>query len=243
MKDPKQALKDVISEGVAVDIFKSDQCISLLDEIGTNSEVLNREGFGDLFGNLQGYLSEQVILAITKIFERPSDRYPTRSIPSALKILDEYAEAIPIAEPRILQKRLLELGADKQSLEKKSDSELTRLLVVLLRKAMPSVSADDPSKLSEPMNALRIARDKKIAHHEAVATESMERTTWGKIKPLLEFAKKTVGIIGIAYLSTAYEVDDGEYLLTGDAKRAGRALYRLLKKAKLVEDMRGRTRR
>lgn len=233
MKDPVQALKDIISEGVAVDIFKADQCISLLDEIGTSSDVLNRASFGDLFGNLQGYLTEQVILAITKIFEQPNARYPTRSIPSALKILDENAERIPIAEPRILRKRLLELGADQKSLEKKSDSELTKLLVVLLRTAMPSVSADDPSKLSGPMNALKIARDKKIAHHEAIAAESMARTTWGEINPLLEFSKKAVGVIGTAYLSTAYEVDHGEYLLTGDAKRAGRALNRLFKKANL----------
>jgi hypothetical protein len=33
---------------------------------------------------------------------------------------------------------------------------------------------------------------------------------WGKIEPLvLNSIRKTVGVIGIAHLSTAYEVDDG----------------------------------
>lgn len=82
-------LKDIISKGVAIDIFKAEQAFALLNEIGKRSEVINRENFGHLFGNLQDILVEQIILAVNKIYEHPNRRYPIRSIPVALKILEE----------------------------------------------------------------------------------------------------------------------------------------------------------
>ena len=233
MEDLMNELKDVISNGVAVDIFTVDQCISLLDEIGSHTEVLNSQGFGNLFGSLQGYLTQQIILAITKTFEQPKKKYPIRSIPRALEILERDAEKITITDRQILKKRLLEMGACRQYLKSKTDSELTKLLVSLSRKEMPSVDTDN-TLLSRPMNALKAMRDKQIAHHEVVV-EDMEQITWKEIDSMLTFAKKTVTVIGIAYLSTYYEIDN-KYILMDDAKKASKALNQLFRKAKLIPD-------
>lgn len=62
---------DELITGVSGDIYKADRSISLIDRIGDQADQLNRNGFGDLLGNLQGYLKEHMILAITKVFERP----------------------------------------------------------------------------------------------------------------------------------------------------------------------------
>ena len=66
-------------------------------------------------------------------------------------------------------------------------------------------------KLANTEAALRTARNKQIAHHEEISVEELPRATWGEIPPLLDVAKQSLGIIGSAYFSTAYTVDDGSY--------------------------------
>ena len=99
--------------------FVRNQCSTspeYADQIADQSEQLNNKGFGDLFGNLQGYLREHMILAITKIFERPNDRYPTISLPTAIQLLTENADALVIVEPVILSRDLMKLGVSEDDL-------------------------------------------------------------------------------------------------------------------------------
>jgi hypothetical protein len=238
MIDVTPKLKDIISEGVVVDIYKADQAISIFDEIGKASEVLNRDNFGNLFGSIQGYMTDQLILSLTKIYERPNKNYPTRSIPSALKFLEEHSEYIKIKESWFLDGKLSGLGISESQIRCMTENEKTRVLIKELRKNMPSVDPSNPEKLSKPMEALRDARDKKIAHNESISVEKLAHTTWEEIYPFLKFAKKAVGIIGISYLDIGYEVNDESYLPSSDAKRTGTALRRLFKKSGLVEDYR-----
>ena len=229
MSDYLEELKDIIFEGVALDIFRADQCISMLNAIGTSAKFLNNQGFGDVFGSMQGYLTEHVVLSITKIFEKPT-RYPIRSIPRALDILEKNSEIITITDHQTLINRLSK-WENQISIDNKTDSELTILLVSILRQETPSVHTDTLMK----MNALKTMRDKQIAHHEATAVENIEKVTWDEIDSILRFAKSTVGVIGKVYLELSYESEDGEYHLTGRAKRSGIALNRLFKKANLIE--------
>lgn len=76
-----------------------------------------------------------------------------------------------------------------------------------------------------------------IAHPEAITTVSdLPRTTFDEIKQLVVYAKKFLGIVGIGYLSIAYEDDEGNYLLSSDAKRTTRAMERLLQKAGILSE-------
>lgn len=226
-------LNDVIT-GVSGDIYKADQCISIIDQIADQSERLNYQGFGDLFGSLQGYLREHMILAITNIFERPNDRYPTISLPTAIQLLMENADTLAITEPVILRCDLVKLGVSADYLNGLEQPDITLLVARTLRDTMPNPETTE--KLANTEAALRTARNKRIAHHEAISVEELPAATWGEIPPLLDVAKQSLGIIGSAYLSTAYTVDDGSYPLTGDAERAGRALNRLFREAGLIPD-------
>ena len=115
-----------------------------------------------------------------------------------------------------------------------SQPDLTLLVARTLRDTMPNPETTE--KLANTEAALRTARNKQIAHHEEISVEELPRATWGEIPPLLDVAKQSLGIIGSAYFSTAYTVDDGRYLLTSDAEGAGRALNRLFREAGLIPD-------
>lgn len=65
-----------------------------------------------------------------------------------------------------------------------------------------------------------------MAHNEASITNG---PTWLALNELVEFAKYIVGVLGWAYLSTAYSIN-GNYILTSDAKEPSFAMTRLLNK-------------
>jgi len=84
-------------------------------------------------------------------------------------------------------------------------------------------------ELSSALKKLKKARDKRLAHHKSVDTE-ISTATYSEILHWLEVGKEFLAIMGSAYLSTAYQFDDGSYPLTSDAERAARCLKRMLEK-------------
>ena len=224
-------LKELV-EGVRNDIYRAEQCIAIFDRISDARKPLNDGNFGDLFGSLQGFLVSELTLAMTRTFERPCKKYPNRSLPSAIALIDEQAEELPIAQSELLQRDLGKLGVKKEDMDGLSRPHMNRLAAKTFGRQLPD--PDDNPDLQKTLNALRAMRDKQIAHHERVSAEEMPKTQWGKIPPLLDVPKGVIGIIGHAYLKTAYVERDGAYILTSDAEGASRALRRLLNKAKII---------
>ena len=227
-------LKELV-EGVQNDIYRAEQCIAIIDRISDARKPLNDGNFGDLFGSLQGFLVSELTLAMTRTFERPSKKYPNRSLPSTIALIDEQAEELPIAQRELLQRdlgTLGTLGVKKEDMDGLSCPDMNRLAAKTFGGQFPD--PDDHPDLQETLNDLRIMRDKQIAHHERVSAEEMPKIQWGKIPPLLDVPKRVIGIIGHAYLPTVYVDGDRAYIRTSNAERASRALRRLLKQAKII---------
>lgn len=98
-RDIQVALR-VIVDGVRSDMFKSYEAINLLQMINANAADINASGFGIFFVRLQIILQEQIILLLSKIFEKP-DEFPLKSIPAAVKFIEEnrvvFMEPVPAA--------------------------------------------------------------------------------------------------------------------------------------------------
>ena len=80
----KETLKSYVVEGIVADLFAAEQTYALLKQIGQNANVINQANFGAFFGPLQWILSNDFFLSVARLFEKPSKKYPTRSIPSVL---------------------------------------------------------------------------------------------------------------------------------------------------------------
>ena len=52
MTDPITKLKDLISQGLVMDIFRAEQSLGLLEEMGHRTTAINEHNFGELFGTL-----------------------------------------------------------------------------------------------------------------------------------------------------------------------------------------------
>ncbi|TKB83311.1 MAG: hypothetical protein E8D44_08685 [Nitrospira sp.] len=230
--DFKEQLEDIVSRSLQIDIIEAEEAIALNMSIGSNADAINNATFGAYFGSMQRILSRYAILSVTKLFERASKQYPTRSIPAALKVLSLAKNSLPISQRLIVLEKLAEFGYRKTDLESYVDSQITELIAKEFESRLPQVELPDP--MSRSLDALRTVRDKSIAHHESIDTSIFPKATYGEMQELLSYAKDFVSVIGFGYLNIVYRIN-GDYFLTSDAETSSRCLKRLLRKAEITE--------
>jgi hypothetical protein len=93
-----EKLKDVIESGLVSDIFRMERAYYLYKEIGNNADRLNAweyGNYGDFFGTVQQSLAIEASLAVSRVFDPPSLRFPTRCLRKALDILESDIDCLP----------------------------------------------------------------------------------------------------------------------------------------------------
>ncbi len=226
MEITRDQIEDIVKHGLVADIFRMERSYSLLKIIGVNAEAINAQGagnFGELFGSLQSALRTEAVLAVARLYDPPSKKYLTRCISGLLNFLEEHKGNLPkIRELYNLKKELNLIGMNQSGIILASTDEAA--FAIALSKHFSSVLED--AQTIDTIKKLKSIRNKAIAHNEHVSP--IEGPTWHGLEELMQHAKDLVGVLGWAYLNTVY-VHDGEYILTEDAKRASRAMNRLLK--------------
>jgi len=237
--NPTEKLRDVVANGITLAIFDAEEAFSLEEFIGIHAEAINNATFGAFFGSLQRFLNRQLILSVASLYEAPNKRYPIRSIPVALEIMEQNAHRLPIPERPDLFSGLIGLGFDIERLERMKESELTLKVVSYFRHKIPKPKEESVSLLDQALHATKTLRDKTVAHPEVVAWSDLPKPTYTDLKKLVDIAKDFVSIVGFPYLSTIYRCDNGEYLLSADSTRSRLCLKRILAKLGIqVEEIR-----
>ena len=231
---PQDLLKDIVHNGIAIDIFNAEEAFYIEDVIGTNAKEVNDATYGNFFGPVQIFLTNSLILTVAKLYERPKKQYVIRSIPNALKVLEENAGILDIPERPTLNNWFISKGHDAVEMENCSNEEITHLLVAYFNERIPEPMENSAEELDRALHAVKATRDKKISHNEQIPNEAIPRPTYQELTDLLALAKEFAGAIGLSYLSTAYEDSEGSYILTSDSGRSSRCLTRILKKLEVV---------
>jgi hypothetical protein len=217
-------LEAITQDGLASDIFRAERAIALLRVSGTRADEINngKGNFGELFGAFQTALTTEATLAVARLYDRPSQRYPTRCLVGVLSFLSEHNDELPhIREPHQLGLALLTMNPPNELLKLAQDgaADFGKDFAAFVLELLSAQARE------ESIARLKHLRDKSLAHNEHVA--AIDAPTWNALIDLLDLAKRVVGILGWAYFSTAYTID-GEYLMSEDAQRASYALDRLL---------------
>ncbi len=108
MSDKQEAalrLREYLLDGIAGEIFRADQAYSLAQEIGKYAQDVNTANFGELFGYLQIILSDRQTLSVVKLFD-PAKKYPKRSIPGTLSLLEDNSDLWELPGRQELQRVL-----------------------------------------------------------------------------------------------------------------------------------------
>jgi AbiU2 len=233
----KETLKNYLMEGIADDLFAAEQTYALLKQIGQNADGINQAKFGALFGPLQVVLSNAFFLSVAKLFEKPNRKYPTRSIPSVLQLLERSSHELLIEERMAVMRRLAAAGMTIESVEKTPDSEITLRIVQFYTASLPSIELATWCEMSKSLSALVTRRDKVVAHNEMIDRSTLPQTSWADIERLMSYAKGFIDVVGIGYISMCFAGDDGHYFLTQDARVASHVLSKLLIKAGALENV------
>ncbi len=223
-------LREYLLDGIAREILRAEEAYSLAQEIGKYAEQINTANFGEFFGSLQIILSDRQTLSVVKIFDQVK-KYPTRSIPGTLSLLEDNADHWELPERQELHHVLVKAGSNILDVERLGNAELTRLLVAHFRSTLPKTQAIDSDQPSLPLTGLLQFRDKVVAHNEAIETDTLQEVTWGDAASLVNYAKDFVIAVGLGYLGMYFGASSDDYLLTSDAHRTSIGLRRLLKKA------------
>jgi hypothetical protein len=233
----KETLKSYVVEGIVADLFAAEQTYALLKQIGQNANVINQANFGAFFGPLQWILSNDFFLSVARLFEKPSKKYPTRSIPSVLQLLESSSNELLVGQRIIVMRRLAAAGMNIESLAQMSDSAITSTIVQFYNRSLPSTELVAWCEMSRSLHAVVTRRDKVVAHNEMIDRSTLPQTSWKDIEQLMSYAKGFIDVVGIGYISMCYAADDGHYFLTQDARVASHVLSKLLIKAGVLENL------
>jgi hypothetical protein len=216
-------LDDLISNGVALDLFEAKQARMLLDHLGLNAVAINTKGFGRIFGQLQTTLERSFVLMLCRLLEREVQKYKIRSIPAALKFLDENHETSQILNRPHIVEFMMQRGFDHAPLNALPDSELTSALVSEFHSILP-ISDEREHDLGEAISQLRTIRDKGIAHHEVVEVSELPSVKRYDIDALMEGVSELIDVVGPSYLAVHHDLDR-------DVKKTESSLEKLLRAA------------
>ena len=228
MNQIQTRLHDTLYKGTGPEIFLAVRARELHRSIATNADRVNMAGYGELFSALQNGAVCELTLSIAKLFERPSARYITRSIPSAIALLQAHAADLTPVEPTVALRDLDRIGISTNGLRKLNGANYTLSLASRLGSACPDVSQAFTDDLSRALDALRVSRDKTIAHNEAIDRAVLPSTSWADVENLILFAKHTHAALAMAYFGSIWTDDIGTFLPDSEARIASMQLNRVV---------------
>jgi len=149
------------------------------------------------------------LYSIAKIFDRPR-RFPVRSIPAILNLIEEYAQMWSLPERNYLENMLS--SGDYNSFEGKSNEQISLEIVNFFRQSMPSFEKKDRDELSSALDCVFQSRDKVHAHNESIPKTERKLPSWTDTKILTEYTEEFIKTISRGFFGWAEIVSQPEMM-------------------------------
>ena len=217
-------LKDDIENGLIQDIFKFEVARGLYVAIARRRDQLCSRDLGNYalgFMHIQHALVTEAAVAVSRMHDRPSNRYPTRCVRGIAHYLSQHADSLGAPKEKLQTRRLME----QYSVPEKVLSALERGAVTFPRTlSQHIVDQLDTLATEQTLSSLKELRDKKIAHNER--TDAKPSVPWAELEKLVGVGKLLSGVLGWAYFDVAWAAN-GEHFLSYDAAMPANALDRM----------------
>lgn len=219
----QQALRLVLDEGIARDLFYARSCDAILRVVGTHAGVINDAGIGSFFGLLQRFLADEMTLALSRIFDRSGGHNNTRSLAEVVRLLR--AHKFPVLEPNVATDELARQGVEGVE---RTDDGIRTAIVVRLEALL--------SEAKSLLSAVVERRDTMLAHHDVKARTREETPLLrSEVLRLFRLATDALAITCLPLLRIAHVVN-GRFMLQADSRTSGVQVLKLLRKADVVPE-------
>ncbi len=189
--------KEIVFEKIPAEIFYAHEAMGIASLIGGYGEQLNPLPCSQTFAAIQHHATATVVLCVAKLYEPFNPSYPNFSIPTALRKLDDIWQGglkIPGRNlPRIAKFIQDEICA---SFDVVDSSQAPRLLLDYFKNLCPDLKRRPPSDLDEAFDAIRVLRDKRVAHREDHDLVGLRQADLLAICKLLAFAQTFINVMG-----------------------------------------------
>jgi len=194
--------KDIIYDQIKMEIMHGHNAVAVYIVISEHSQNLNESHFRQTFGSMQQHAFDAFILSLCKLYEKSSKRYPNHSIPTTLEILRKDSSGLvkKIQNYVKIEQFIKDHVATDFSVQDQSHIErIPDLVLEYFYEECPRTPARDQKELDMILAALKVLRDKRVAHHEDANLSSLNKTDLNGVLRLLAFAETFVNIIGYGF--------------------------------------------
>lgn len=191
--------KDIILNRVMVEVFLAHNAIAVYVALSDHSQPLNASRFKRTLGFMQRHAFDSFVLSICRLFEKPSERYPNFSIPTALNLLQQSRTTLTqgIQNPALLEEFIRSrIDSRFVAINQNQIERIPAILLDYFSNECPRTPPREEKELDIILDALKVLRDKCVAHHEDTDLSSLSKTDLDGALRLLSFANTLVNLVG-----------------------------------------------
>jgi hypothetical protein len=195
-------LKEIVFDRIPVEIFLAHEALGVCMAIAENSDSLNRHGHRHIFGIIQRQALGSFVLSLCNLFERPNRKYPNCSIHTALVHLRNGLNdvAVPDQSKSKLDEYIrAEIDSTFSIHDPLKAAAAARLVYTHFDEQCPHMPPREGKKIDVTLDALKVLRDKRVAHHEDHNLVGLMATDFDSTIELLCLAQTFVNIVGYGF--------------------------------------------
>jgi hypothetical protein len=209
--------KDIIFDQVQIEVTLGHNAIAVFIALSEHSQVLNALPFRQTLGSMQHHAFDAFILTLCKLYEKRSKRYPNYSIPTTLELLQENSSDLgPKIQNYVRLEEFIKTHVEP-SLAVHDQRHIERIPGLVLEYFLqehPRTPSQEGKELDIILDALKVLRDKRVAHNEDADLSSLNKTDLDGAIRLLAFAQTYVNLVGYGFFGFS---KDGEVSAEGFA--------------------------
>lgn len=216
---------------ISDEIFLAHEALGIYVAIAGGSETLKRAGHSHVFGVIQRQALGAFILSLCKLFENASEKYPNYSIRTALVCLHTFHKdmSVPDQSAEKLDEYIRGVIDPTFSIyDPCKAATAADLIFTYFEEQCPRTPARTGKKFDAILDALKVLRDKRVAHHEDRSLGGLAETDFQSAIDLLCFAQTFVNIVRYGFFGFSIESTAEPASFDPDSSESGRRMKKLI---------------
>lgn len=202
--------KEIIFNRINTEVFLGHNAIGVYIAISDHSSKLNALPYRQALGTMRHHALAAFILSLCKLYEKPNKRYPNYSIPTTLTLLRENPSDLSLENRNYVRlAQFIQLHIDP-SFAIESENDITCIPSLILDyfwQQCPQTPPRHGNEMDQILEALKVLRDKRVAHHEDANLSLLPKTDLTGALELLAFAQTYINLVGYGFFGFS---QDGE---------------------------------
>lgn len=221
-----ETIKRIILGGVLKDVLLAERSYSLNKEINVNYSTIPKGISVDISDILYELSYTEMVLALCRIYDAPSNKYPTRCLNQIYKVIQsaDYNLEIPHRKEVLLQAPFFELPKNIIDLLRESSNKDFNKRAVNYFKG-----EEINNPLAKALEDLKIIRDKLLAHNEDISIDTLIQ--YDDIELLLKHAQNAISFFSLGYCGIHLK-SSGRFYLNSSARKWRYSFKQFLKQQK-----------